>query len=113
MNIWSSRVPLEDIEKALEIAQIHEATYQILLKEFKINDQLTETLTLRIETDKALSPFKKDLFAQALYEVNLDLKTTHQLDFVSHRCALELVAPGTLKRIPRTGKLPPVLDQRR
>lgn len=113
MNIWSSRVPLEDIEKALEIAQISEATYQILLKEFKINDQLTETLTLRIETDKAISPLKKDLFAQALYEVNMDLRTTHQLDFVSQRCALELVTPGTLKRIPRTGKLPPVLDHRR
>jgi phenylacetate-coenzyme A ligase PaaK-like adenylate-forming protein len=100
INLWASRIGVEEIEAGLAAAGIQAPLFQVTVDE----DSLTIVIEGRSEVSGA---------AQAVYERCKDLRATHPFSFVEPRLAVRAVEAGSLPRVARTGKIRTVVDRRR
>lgn len=106
IQIWSCRLRLEDIEKALKTYAPQIKTYQIVLSE----DQGNETLSINMEGK--ISPSEETSLLRGLYQESRDLRDTLTFEEASGCIRLITVDEGRIPRNPRTGKISLILDKR-
>lgn len=113
INIWSCRIQLEEVEKALEKTQCTEPIFQVRLKDVTSGSDIKGLFELYIESENANQvPLPLD-FAAALKASSKDLDLTHNINYLMDKIQIYPVKPGFLERIPRTGKIKPILDLRK
>lgn len=104
--IFSARIRLEDVERALRSVAPGILSYQISLSE---GPQGSELFTLTVERNQAVS--EADLL-RSVYELCQDLRDTLSWENFSGRARVVAVEPGMIPRNARTGKITPVIDRR-
>ena len=97
--IWSSRIELSDIEKAL-FKQGLNCDFQVQIKE---DNEANEYLVLEVRDN-----LDRDQFLKDIYQIE-DLKQTRSFDYVSRHLQF---GSGNFLRNSRTGKTPKLLDLR-
>ena len=97
--IWSARIELSDIEKALARQNLY-CDFQVQIKE---DQNANEYLCLEIK-----EKIDRDRFLQDIYQIE-DLKQTRSFDYVSRHLQF---GGGNFLRNSRTGKSPKLLDLR-
>lgn len=101
INLWASRIQLEEIEAGLYASGVIEPVYQV-----RVHD---DSLSIAIEGD---APPKAPV-ARSIYEACKDLKSTHSFAALETKIVIGAVPRGSLERIARTGKVRTVLDTRK
>lgn len=103
MNLWGCRVALQDFDNALAACGLMPTARQLV-----IDDSGAQPLvTLRLEgcTQKA----DPATLAAALIKLNPDLRATRDQSFLCALIGCELVPEGGIARLPRTGKIRPIV----
>lgn len=106
INIWSSRIHLEEIETALVSMGVTEALFQITLSD--------EHMDIAVESSDPFSAHDRANLYKTLHQSSKDLKLTHPLEYLNEeRLTLRAVPTGSLPRVARTGKIRTVIETRR
>jgi phenylacetate-CoA ligase len=108
LQIWSCRLLLSDVEKALNEVGI--MTFQILVNESREANLVREKLTITFEHHQDID--HEDLLLD-LYVRSRDVKDTIKFVDFKKDIILKNVMNGELPRNPRTGKISLILDHRR
>lgn len=101
IHLWGCRLPLDDIEKALEKIVGHSFQYQLRL----FHEKRTEKMQVLIEGGKLPEQAKLKL-----WKALKDVKQTHSFDYFDKHCEFLLVK--LIPRIGRTGKIKKIVDER-
>jgi phenylacetate-coenzyme A ligase PaaK-like adenylate-forming protein len=111
IQIWSCRLILSDIEKALKTLDPEILSFQIKLSETKNEKGVMELMELVFEATPG-----KDIDSSALkaeiYKNSRDLRDTISLAEFADRLNITPVQHGEIKRNSRTGKISVILDRR-
>ncbi len=106
MQIFSSRISLEEVEGALRSLDEGILTFQLILSESENGQEL---ISLYYEKNIKL---EDDQIVESIYENCRDLRDSLTLDEFSNQVRVIAVDPGMIPRNPRTGKVSLIVDKR-
>lgn len=109
IQIWSCRLSLNDIERAMRELHQEVLSYQVILTEEQKNNKITERFELTIESDEQIETAK---LINLIYDFSRDLRDTISIDIFKENIVIKVVKPGEIKRNSRTGKISLILDRR-
>jgi phenylacetate-coenzyme A ligase PaaK-like adenylate-forming protein len=109
IQIWSCRLSLNDVEKAIRELHQEVLSYQVLLTEEQVSHKLIERFELTLESDEKVDSEK---LIRLIYDFSRDLKDTISLASFKSQLSIKCVRPGEIKRNSRTGKISLILDRR-
>lgn len=112
MRVFSSRVSWEEIERAFALAGIDASVFQIALEDAP-TEAHHERLTVRFESPVDPGAAGLERLRRAIHSACKDLSATHRFESLGAALQAECLAPGSLARVARTGKVRPILDGRR
>jgi phenylacetate-coenzyme A ligase PaaK-like adenylate-forming protein len=107
IRIWSSRILLSEIESAFGRSEIDAPIFQVEVRE----DDESEKLKIHFENENIQGSIPG--LRVSFFEEARDLKATQSLGFIQDRLEFVGHKPGSLPRVPRTGKVRPVVDYRK
>jgi hypothetical protein len=109
IQIWSTRINLEDISRAIEDEFESVKTFQIILKEEEALNKINEILEIHLEEEN----FKdKSSFAKRIYLNSRDLKDTISFEQFEKNLKIVIHPQNGILRNPRTGKISLIKDLR-
>jgi phenylacetate-CoA ligase len=109
IQIWSTRINLEDISRAIEDEFESVKTFQIILKEEEALNKINEILEIHLEEEN----FKdKCSFAKRIYLNSRDLKDTISFEQFEKNLKIVIHPQNGILRNPRTGKISLIKDLR-
>jgi phenylacetate-CoA ligase len=111
IQIWSCRLVLSDIEKALKNLDSSILSFQLVLTEAQEEKAVLELIELSYETKKGQELDLKTLLLE-IYNNSRDLKDTISFETFSHRIKINAKENGDIKRNSRTGKISAIVDRR-
>jgi phenylacetate-coenzyme A ligase PaaK-like adenylate-forming protein len=106
LMIWSCRIQLDEVEKALKEIDPGILSFQIVLTE----EKTMEIFSLYYERNKAI---KEEILLANIYAHARDLKDTISVEEMSAKTRIIPVEHGMIPRNPRTGKISLIQDKRR
>ncbi len=107
-NLWGCRLFLEDVERALADLGLDGALYQVVLRQ---DARALESMQVRIEAAAAPAADPRQV-AENFHRHAKDLRITHPVSWLDGRFHVELLPPGGIPRVPRTGKVKLLVDER-
>lgn len=111
LQVWSCRLLVDDIERALRELDSDILTYQITIREQREANLLREKMTISYE--KSGDALDSEDLLRTIYEFSRDLKDTIALDEFRKEIEFEILSPGMIPRNARTGKISTVRDLRK
>ena len=111
IQIWSCRLILSDIEKALTSLDPDVLSFQILLTEKQDEKGVKEFMELIYETTPG-KEFQSSALIDEIYKNSRDLRDTISLKDFADGMKITPVQHGEIKRNSRTGKISLILDRR-
>jgi phenylacetate-coenzyme A ligase PaaK-like adenylate-forming protein len=111
IQIWSCRLLLTDIEKAIKNLDPGILSFQITLSEIKGEKSVIEMMELVYEKNESVMDVKT--LQNEIYQNSRDLKDTLSFEKFAERIQIKDVGHGEIKRNSRTGKISVIRDQRK
>lgn len=111
IQIWSCRLLLTDIEKAMKNIDPSILSFQITLTEKKEDQFVLELMELAYERNEITMDVKALL--NEIYQNSRDLKDTLSFEKFQERIIVRDVNHGEIRRNSRTGKISVIRDQRK
>lgn len=107
-NVWGSRLFLEDVERSLQDGGADGALFQVVLRQ----DQTAEEFVhVRVE-NAGSQVIDAKAFVAHFYGHSKDLRATHAVEWLEGKLTVENLKPGGIARVPRTGKIKLLVDER-
>lgn len=111
IHLWSCKFQVHDIERALHGANIGFQVLAVELREERREGSVHEYMRIRAECEYPDAGNIPEIKRSILRHCP-DVMATHPADFFLAHCELQLLPPGSLERVDRTGKVRTILDTR-
>jgi phenylacetate-CoA ligase len=109
IQIWSTRINLDDIAQAIEKTFESLKTFQVVLKEVSAEGRVYESFEIYLEAEESSSG---EALLREIYCESRDVKDTISFEQFSKKSKIIFVGEGNIQRNSRTGKISLIKDLR-